>query len=164
MSQPLQIFNHDDTSDHDMSLFDDFFGESIKIFCNEEGSKKYKKLEKLGEGTYGNVYLATNVADKYNDDDNKKFVVIKQMKAFDGCDEQGVEATTIREISLLKNLNHQYIIKLIDTFITPQNKCCLVFEHCKQDLHEYMNQNKYNGLLTIKKIKVNFVYINIVFL
>jgi cyclin-dependent kinase len=65
---------------------------------------KYKKLEKLGEGTYGEVY-------KYLDlKDSKNYVAIKKVK-LDLFEEEGFPSTTIREISLLYHLRHKNIVQ-----------------------------------------------------
>ena len=58
----------------------------------------------------------------------------------------GVPSTAIREISLLKELNHTNIVKLLD-IIHTDNKLFLVFEFLNQDLKKYMELyvNK-NGL------------------
>jgi serine/threonine protein kinase len=63
---------------------------------------KYLKLEKLGEGTYGVVYKAK---DKTND----RTVALKKMR-LDGEDE-GVPSTAIREISLLRELRHNNVVR-----------------------------------------------------
>ena len=62
-----------------------------------EVSAKYTIISKLGEGTYGVVYKAQS----------KKtggLVALKSIRLED--EDEGVPATAIREISLLKELNH----------------------------------------------------------
>jgi len=66
------------------------------------GLQKYKKLEKLGEGTYGLVYKAQNI-------ETGEFVAIKKMKL--EKEDDGVPSTAIREISLLKNLKHPNVVE-----------------------------------------------------
>lgn len=63
---------------------------------------KYEKKEKLGEGTYGVVYKAL-------DNDTKEFVALKKIRL--ESEEEGIPSTAIREISLLKELNHPNIVK-----------------------------------------------------
>jgi cyclin-dependent kinase 2 len=65
-------------------------------------TQKYKKGEKLGEGTYGIVFQAKDLQ-------TNEVVAIKKIK-FDHEDE-GVPSTTLREIALLKSLNHPNIVK-----------------------------------------------------
>ncbi|XP_020638504.2 cyclin-dependent kinase 2 isoform X1 [Pogona vitticeps] len=53
---------------------------------------------------------------------------------------EGVPSTAIREISLLKELNHPNIVKLLDVIHT-ENKLYLVFEFLHQDLKKFMDSS-----------------------
>ena len=64
--------------------------------------------------------------------------------------EEGFPASAIREIGILKELNHINIIKLWNVIIYNK-KIVLVFEFCEQDL--YMYQRKGMGGLPILEIK-----------
>jgi len=90
---------------------------------------KYLKLEKLGEGTYGVVYKA-------KERDTDRTVALKKMR-LDGEDE-GVPSTAIREISLLRELRHINVVRLLDV-LHSENKLYLVFEFLDQDLKRYMD-------------------------
>lgn len=92
------------------------------------GIDNFSRVEKIGEGTYGVVYRAR---------DNQKGdnVALKRIRLETEAD--GVPSTTIREISLLKELNHLNIVKLLD-IIHTDNKLFLVFEYLNQDLKKYM--------------------------
>eukprot|EP01064_Diplonema_japonicum_P030207 TRINITY_DN5070_c0_g1_i1.p1 TRINITY_DN5070_c0_g1~~TRINITY_DN5070_c0_g1_i1.p1 ORF type:complete len:298 (+),score=62.58 TRINITY_DN5070_c0_g1_i1:39-932(+) len=96
---------------------------------------KYTKLDKIGEGAFGVVYKA-------KDKDSGELVALKKIR-FDGEDE-GVPCTAIREISLLKELKHPNIVKLLDVIYTL-HKLTLVFEHLEQDLKKYIDVH--NGSL-----------------
>lgn len=85
---------------------------------------KYEKLEKIGEGTYGIVYKA-------RDKTTNEIVALKKIRLVD--DEEGIPSTAIREISLLKDLNHPNIVKLIDV-VHSGHKLILVFEYLDSDL------------------------------
>lgn len=61
----------------------------------------YTRIEKLGEGTYGIVYKAKNRK-------TGKFVAMKRIRLEN--EEEGVPSTAIREISLLKELQHPNIV------------------------------------------------------
>jgi serine/threonine protein kinase len=71
-------------------------------FEDVRDSNQYEKIEKLGEGTYGVVYKARvqGSADE--------FVALKKvrMEAWD----DGVPATAMREISVLKELAHPNVV------------------------------------------------------
>ena len=62
----------------------------------------FEKVEKIGEGTYGVVYKARNrVTDE--------IVALKRIRLEQ--EEEGVPSTAIREISLLKELKHENIVR-----------------------------------------------------
>jgi serine/threonine protein kinase len=67
-----------------------------------KGLDKYKKIEKLGEGTYGVVYKAQNL-------ETGEMVAIKKIRL--EKEDDGVPSTAIREISLLKNLKHPNVVE-----------------------------------------------------
>jgi len=94
-----------------------------------ETVSKYTKLEKLGEGTYGVVYKAKDMV-------SGEIVALKKIKLEQ--EEEGVPSTAIREISLLKETQHENIVKLMDVIQAP-NKLYLVFEFLDKDLKKYMD-------------------------
>lgn len=63
---------------------------------------KYQKLEKIGEGTYGVVYKA-------RDTTTGELFALKKIR-LEAADE-GIPSTAIREISLLKELQHPNIVR-----------------------------------------------------
>jgi serine/threonine protein kinase len=91
--------------------------------------ERYQKLEKVGEGTYGVVYRAK---DKVTDE----IVALKKTRL--EAEDEGVPSTAIREISLLRELNHENIVNLKDV-IHQDQKLYLVFEFLDQDLKKYMD-------------------------
>merc|ERR1711879_965568 len=88
------------------------------------------KIDKLGEGTYGIVYKARN---RETDD----IVALKRIRL--ESEDEGVPCTAIREISLLKELNHPNVVKLYDVIHT-EKKLTLVFEYLDQDLKMFMDE------------------------
>ncbi|KAG8276536.1 Cyclin-dependent kinase catalytic subunit [Homalodisca vitripennis] len=90
---------------------------------------KFAKFEKIGEGTYGVVYKAK--------DNNGTEVALKKIRI--DTDGEGIPSTAIREISLLKDLNHVNIVKLQDV-IVRETKIFLVFEYLFMDLKKYMDR------------------------
>eukprot|EP00735_Rhodelphis_limneticus_P008360 TRINITY_DN2128_c0_g1::TRINITY_DN2128_c0_g1_i1::g.12838::m.12838 TRINITY_DN2128_c0_g1::TRINITY_DN2128_c0_g1_i1::g.12838 ORF type:complete len:295 (+),score=64.32,sp/Q38772/CDC2A_ANTMA/76.90/3e-167,Pkinase/PF00069.20/1.9e-79,Pkinase_Tyr/PF07714.12/1.5e-31,Kinase-like/PF14531.1/47,Kinase-like/PF14531.1/1.8e-05,Kdo/PF06293.9/0.00012,Seadorna_VP7/PF07387.6/0.004,APH/PF01636.18/0.0049 TRINITY_DN2128_c0_g1_i1:48-932(+) len=91
--------------------------------------ENYQKLEKIGEGTYGVVYKA-------KDRLTNEFIALKKIRL--EVEDEGVPSTAIREISLLKELQHVNIVRLKDV-IHSENKLYLVFEFLDQDLKKYMD-------------------------
>jgi serine/threonine protein kinase len=67
--------------------------------------EKYQKIEKIGEGTYGTVYKARVRS-------SGQYVALKKMK-LDAGDDEGVPSTAIREISVLKELNHPQVVRFV---------------------------------------------------
>lgn len=63
---------------------------------------KYQVIKKLGEGSYGVVYLVINTTT------NQK-LAIKKIKMEDN--HEGIPSTSLREISILKMLKHPNVVK-----------------------------------------------------
>lgn len=81
---------------------------------------RFKLLDKIGEGTYGTVYrardLSVSAADNHSLLD-ESCVALKKMR-MDAQDE-GVPVTTLREVALLKDLQHENIVRLRDVIPRP---------------------------------------------
>ncbi|TFK68931.1 Pkinase-domain-containing protein [Pluteus cervinus] len=96
---------------------------------------RYAKLEKVDEGTYGVVYKA-------RDEKTGQIVALKKIRL--EAEDEGVPSTAIREISLLKELKDENIVRLLD-IVHADQKLYLVFEFLDVDLKRYMetgNQNR----------------------
>uniref|UniRef100_A0A672QV96 cyclin-dependent kinase n=1 Tax=Sinocyclocheilus grahami TaxID=75366 RepID=A0A672QV96_SINGR len=98
--------------------------------------ESFQKVEKIGEGTYGVVYKAKNKI-------TGETVALKKIRL--DTETEGVPSTAIREISLLKELNHPNIVKLRDVIHT-ENKLYLVFEFLHQDLKRFMDSSSVAGI------------------
>jgi serine/threonine protein kinase len=94
--------------------------------------QNYERIEKkpLGEGTYGEVYKARCTR-------SGEIRALKRMKL--DQEDEGVPSTAIREVSLLKILNHPNVVKLHDVFCS-QKKLYLIFEFVDSDLKKFMKQ------------------------
>lgn len=90
--------------------------------------KSFQKLEKIGEGTYGVVYKAEDKA-------AGRLVALKKIRI--EAEEEGIPATTLREIIILNNLKHPNIIDLLDVVYSGE-KMYLVFEYVETDLKKLM--------------------------
>lgn len=91
--------------------------------------ERYQKLDKIGEGTYGVVYKA-------KDRHSGEIVALKKIRL--DVEDEGIPSTAIREIALLKELQHKNIVRLYDVVHTDK-KLTLVFEYLDQDLKNYMD-------------------------
>lgn len=105
--------------------------------------ERYEKIDKIGEGTYGVVYKAKDM--KTND-----IVALKKIRLL--ADEEGIPSTAIREISLLKELQHVNIVKLVDVMHSIK-KLTLVFEFVEKDLKKIIDDSEEG--LDILLIKVS---------
>jgi serine/threonine protein kinase len=102
---------------------------------------RYEKLEKIGEGTYGVVYKA-------KDKESGEIVALKKVRM--GNEDEGVPSTALREIALLKEIQHPNTVGLLDVE-SSESKLYLIFEFCDSDLKKYMNNIR--GSLTPKLVK-----------
>jgi len=113
----------------------------------EERLRKYQKLEKIGEGTYGLVYKARNRK-------NGELVALKNIRL--ESEDEGTPSTAVREISILKQLQHPNIVKLHEVIHTEKS-LTLVFEYLDQDLKNYLDQCGDRGIdeYTVKVTTTN---------
>jgi cyclin-dependent kinase len=95
----------------------------------------YERLDKVGEGTYGVVYKAKDLK-------TNEIVALKKIRLT--AEEEGMPSTAIREISLLKELQHINIVKLVDVMHSIK-KLTLVFEFVDTDLKKLIVSNKHNN-------------------
>jgi len=93
--------------------------------------ENFQKIEKIGEGAYGIVYKAK---DKITD----QYVALKKIRL--ETESEGVPSTAIREISLLKELDHPSIVQLLDV-VHAEQKLYLVFEYLDKDLKKHMDDH-----------------------
>jgi serine/threonine protein kinase len=81
-----------------------------RVSTGREIKDFYTIKEKIGEGTYGVVYLAE---DNLHD---KRLVALKKIRL--ESEEEGIPSTAIREVSILRELKHdnivQYVVKLFN--------------------------------------------------
>lgn len=53
--------------------------------------------------------------------------------------DEGIPSTAIREIALLKELDHPGVVKLLD-IVHGENKLYIVFEYFNMDMKKYMDK------------------------
>lgn len=91
--------------------------------------ERYTKSAKLGSGTYGNVYRAV-------DNLTKKEVAMKIM-TFDP--DEGMSVSALREMSIMKSVNHPNIITLYDVIVDKES-VIMIMELMGMDLGRYIRQ------------------------
>jgi len=97
----------------------------------------YRKLEKIGQGTYSSVYKAQDLTDG-------KFVALKKVKA-DVMEDDSV-IFLAREINILRQISHRNIVKLYDVALASEtDSIFLVMEYMPHDLAglAVMSKNKF---------------------
>jgi serine/threonine protein kinase len=99
--------------------------------------QKFTRLEKLGSGTYGSVYLARNNANGEN-------VAIKVMRVDDS--EDGIPQTAIREVALLKSLRHENIVEIKSVLQPGSQRLWVVLEYVPTDLKQYLDTTHQDGI------------------
>ncbi|EJC99044.1 Pkinase-domain-containing protein [Fomitiporia mediterranea MF3/22] len=110
--------------------------------------ENYAKIEKVGEGTYGVVYKARDV-------NTGRVVALKKIRL--EAEDEGVPSTAIREISLLKELKDENIVRLLE-IVHADQKLYLVFEFLDMDLKRYIDHgNQHGSPITLDTVK-KFTY------
>ncbi|XP_063717375.1 serine/threonine-protein kinase dyf-5-like [Symsagittifera roscoffensis] len=102
---------------------------------------RYQRIKKLGDGTYGEVYLAQI-------SDTNEIVAIKKMKrkyySWDEC-------LKLREIEALRKLSHPNIIKLKEV-IRENDELFMIFEYMKENLYDYLKRKVKLNNATVKHV------------
>ncbi|XP_045449529.1 cyclin-dependent kinase 2 [Melitaea cinxia] len=94
--------------------------------------ENFSRVEKIGEGTYGVVYKAR---DRITGNE----IALKKIKLEN--EPEGVPSTALREISVLRELNHPAVVRLLDVLLAD-TKLFLVFEFLHMDLKRLMDITK----------------------
>ncbi|KAJ0112971.1 hypothetical protein Patl1_01285 [Pistacia atlantica] len=102
-----------------------FAGDAIRDWTPRRAST-FEKLDKIGQGTYSNVYKARDLV-------TGKIVALKKVR-FDNLEPESVKFMA-REILVLRRLDHPNVIKL-EGLVTSRMSCSLylVFEYMEHDL------------------------------
>ncbi|KAK8815785.1 hypothetical protein WA538_004909 [Blastocystis sp. DL] len=118
----------------------------------------YDLLDKIGEGTYGDVYKARKKS-------NGKICAIKFIRFRDSSLTNGVSMSTIREIRFLKSTNHENIVKLFD-IVSPQvtlsmdytklNPICMIMDYVDHDMWGILQFAKESHLPIYSSIHVKW--------
>ena len=98
---------------------------------------KVKFLNKLGEGTYGQIYSANYADQNY------------ALKKFINCDGK-IEDSTIREIVALKKIKSPNVIGCFKVIVDRDNTLCMLTQRCNMDLYRWIT--KYYEFSKVKSI------------
>lgn len=113
------------------------------LLTGSRSIENYEYLNKIDEGAYGVVYRA-------RDKHTGEIVAIKKVKL--GKEKEGFPITSIREINILLNLNHENIIKIKEVvYGTSLDKIFCVMEYMDFELKALLSEKKYD--LNLSQIK-----------
>ncbi|CAJ1372779.1 unnamed protein product [Effrenium voratum] len=115
--------------------------EGLKALLANEGTSlcgKYLVKEELGKGVYGSVTKAVNL-------ETKQEVAIKKLHYDPDMWADGIPATAIREVSLLRNFKHPNVVQLLDVINMGHMDMRLVFEFLPSDLYQLQKRMKAEG-------------------
>lgn len=104
--------------------------EQIYLLYSVRASDLYKRVQQVGEGTYGKVYKARNEV-------TGEEVAIKKLRL--ETEREGFPITAMREIKLLQSFDHPNIVGLLEMMV-EYNQITMVFDYLNHDL---------TGLLTL---------------
>ncbi len=93
--------------------------------------KKYQKIEKLGEGTFGRTFKAKSMScllTRSRGEDIETGEIVALLGDVFESSEEGIPAQALRQIAILKSLNHPHIVRFIDV-ICSKTKRVLVLEY-----------------------------------
>lgn len=95
----------------------------------------YKRVQQVGEGTYGKVYKAQNTL-------TSDYVALKRLRL--ESEREGFPITAMREIKLLQSFDHPNVVNLLEMMV-EHNQIFMVFDYLDHDL---------TGLLTHPDLKM----------
>lgn len=137
----------------------------MKVFNN-----RYKVIKVIGQGAYGEINLAEDIKysrvipgaskDKMQEEGEKqaielqKYVAIKKMQINDVT---GIDFTSIRELKILKEINHENIIGLRDVF-AEDGALFMALDYMVCDLGKLID----TGSVSLNHQEISYVFYNIV--
>lgn len=89
---------------------------------------EYERMRVIGKGTFGEVLLARK---------NRVRYALKRMNRSPG----GLSVTTVREIQLLRTMNHPNVIRLIE-MVVDDGDIYMVFPYVPHDLNRFIRNNR----------------------
>ncbi|HLD77833.1 MAG TPA: CDC2/CDK family serine/threonine-protein kinase, partial [archaeon] len=106
----------------------------------------YVKIEKIGEGMYGEVYKARSRA-------TEALVALKKVRMDKEKEREGFPITALREIKVLRQLDHPNVVRLLEIVTSPGDPAVdglgsiyFVFEFMDHDLQGVMDSEHFAAL------------------
>ncbi|GBG26366.1 Cyclin-dependent kinase 8 [Hondaea fermentalgiana] len=108
---------------------------------------RYELEGEIGEGTYGRVYKAKKWKSQSQDEDDTVYAIKMIKRSNDEMDRPSVTSiSTLREIKLLRELNHENIVQLTDVVIDPKERdVALVMDFAAWTLDSVLRQHRKIG-------------------
>ena len=95
---------------------------------------KYEIIEKIGDGTFGEVFEGRNK-------ETKEVVAIKRLK---GKFKSLEECLAKTEVKILERLSHENIVELKDVIWEKNGDASYIFEYCDCNLYEFIENHRVN--------------------
>ena len=108
----------------------------------DQNPSRYETVGVLGSGAYGRVYKGV-------DNQSGRIIAMKKMPI--NLERDGIPTTTLREVSLLKELIHPNIVLLYDVVVS-NNNFFIIFEFLDRDLRKLMDETQSLTQVQVKKI------------
>ena len=112
---------------------------------------RYQKIDKIGEGIYGEVFKAKDL-------ESNNIVAIKKIKL--NPEKEGTPSNALREIAILKEMKNKNIIKLLEV-INTDKKMILVYEYFEKDLSE-LEKKLWNCKGNIDRNEIRKIFLGII--
>eukprot|EP01105_Mastigella_eilhardi_P019911 TRINITY_DN4705_c0_g1_i3.p1 TRINITY_DN4705_c0_g1~~TRINITY_DN4705_c0_g1_i3.p1 ORF type:complete len:290 (-),score=55.90 TRINITY_DN4705_c0_g1_i3:1087-1956(-) len=94
----------------------------------------YEKVQVVGQGTYGRVYKAVTKREP------EVYVAVKKIRPL--SEREGFPVTAIREIKILKSLDHPNVIKLKEIVTSKKQQIYMVLEYMDHDLRGLVAEHR----------------------
>lgn len=132
-----------------LTRFDDSSSQRLDlnnlIFEGIRAIGEYRVSEILGEGAYSNV-------SKVRDTIKNKHFAMKTFKKHGG--DAKIEANILREITILKNLRHENVIRSHDFAIGPGgHDIALIMDLCTHTLYDQIRRYPRDGMIPTRQLK-----------
>ena len=124
-----------------------------KLLGNSRCVSDFEKIQEIGEGTYGTVFKA-------RDKESGKILALKKVRMHNEND--GFPITSLREINILRGLDHPNIVSLKEVVVGyKKDSIFLAFEYCEADLanlvDHILKKKLYLNLAEIKCLMLQLI-------